>query len=232
MTFLPRKGWEVGIIRASVSEIRALSVTTKNEILRLLQREPLTVVQLCEHLDVTRNAINVQLRQLEAEGAVRRSAVRQRGMLGKPPVAYEAAPGSEDIESSAYRLFLRGLLTVIEDRLGEQQLSDLLDETGRHLAREAGLATPTDFNTGLQSAMDAANALGANTEAHPQDEGVMVRNYTCPLGSAVRDQPCVCRAMASFFSEATGQPAMDQCLRGDRLICQYLIERPEAMGEV
>lgn len=96
-------------------------MTTKNEILRLLQREPLTVVQLCEQLDVTRNAINVQLRQLEAEGAVRRSTVRQRGALGKPPVAYEAAPGSEDIESSAYRLFLRGLLKVKQARMDEQQ---------------------------------------------------------------------------------------------------------------
>lgn len=215
------------MLRAFLIQIKVFFVTTKNEILRLLQREPLTVVQLCEQLDVTRNAINVQLRQLEAEGAVRRSTVRQRGALGKPPVAYEAAPGSEDIESSAYRLFLRGLLKVMQDRMDPQQISDLLDETGRHIAREAGLATPKDFQSGLQSAMNAANALGANTEAHPLAEGIMVRNYTCPLGGAVHDQPCVCRAMASFFSEATGQPAEDQCLRGERLICQYLIEGPE-----
>ncbi|MEX3772534.1 helix-turn-helix transcriptional regulator [Pseudomonas sp. MYb118] len=205
-------------------------MTTKNDILRLLQREPLTVVQLCEHLDVTRNAINVQLRQLEAQGLVRRATLRQRGMLGKPPVVYEAAPGSEDIESSAYRLFLRGLLKVMQTRMDERQISELLDETGRHLAREAGIATPEDFQSGLQSAMAAANALGANTEAHAQDEGIMVRNYTCPLGGAVHDEPCVCRAMASFFSEATGQPAADQCLRGERLVCQYLITRPVESG--
>jgi predicted ArsR family transcriptional regulator len=127
-------------------------------------------------------------------------------------------------------LFLRGLLKVMHTRMDEQQLSELLDETGRHLAREAGIAEPKDFQSGLQLAMDAANALGANTEAHSEVEGVMVRNYSCPLGSAVRDQPCVCRAMASFFSEATGQPAADQCLRGERLICQYLIERPSPGG--
>jgi len=28
------------------------------------------------------------------------------------------------------------------------------------------------------------------------------------------------------FSEATGQPAVEQCLRGERLICQYLVQRP------
>jgi len=53
-----------------------------------------------------------------------------------------------------------------------------------------------------------------------------VRNYSCPLGSAVRDQPCVCRALAAFFSEATGRPAAEQCLRDGRLICQYFIDNP------
>jgi len=55
---------------------------------------------------------------------------------------------------------------------------------------------------------------------------VLVRNYSCPVASAVRTEPCVCRALAAFFCEATGQPAVEQCLRGERLICQYLVQRP------
>ncbi|MGV8921511.1 MAG: helix-turn-helix transcriptional regulator [Pseudomonas sp.] len=199
-------------------------MTTKNEILSLLQREPLTVVQLCERLDVTRNAINVQIKQLEAEGFVRRSKLRQRGAVGKPATIYEAAPGSEDNASSAYQTFLLGLLWVMQEQLGEEVLSDMLERTGRKLARDSGLAEPADFDTGLNSAMAAADALGASTEAVVQLGGVMVRNYSCPLGTAVRDQPCVCRAMASFFSEATGRPASEHCSRDGRLICQYFIE--------
>jgi len=199
-------------------------VTTKNEILSLLQREPLTVVQLCERLDVTRNAINVQIKQLEAEGFVRRSKFRQRGALGKPATVYEAAPGSEDNASSAYQVFLLGLLGVMQEELGEAVLGDLLERTGRRLARESGLSEPEDFEHGLSAAMAAADALGANTEAVVQLGGVMVRNYSCPLGSAVRDQPCVCRALSSFFSEATGRPATEHCSRDGRLICQYFID--------
>jgi len=201
-------------------------VTTKNDILSLLQREPLTVVQLCERLDVTRNAINVQIKQLEAEGLVQRSKVRQRGALGKPATVYEASAGSEDTSSSAYRSFLLGLLGVMQEQLGEPLLGDLLERTGRRLAREYGLSDPTDFASGLRSAMAAADSLGASTEAQVQTDGVMVRNYSCPLGSAVRDQPCVCRALAAFFSEATGRPAAEQCLRDGRLICQYFIDNP------
>jgi predicted ArsR family transcriptional regulator len=200
-------------------------VTTKSDILTLLQRESLTVVQLCERLEVTRNAVNVQIKQLEAEGLVRRSKLRQRGTLGKPAVLYEAAPGSEDVESRAYQTFLSGLLAVLRERLGESALGDVLEETGRLLARDAGLAGPASFEDGLRAAMAAADALGASTEAIEQPDGVMVRNYTCPMGTAVRGESCVCQALASFFSEATGCPATEQCSREDRLTCQYFIKR-------
>ena len=206
-------------------------MSTKSDILHLLQREPLTVVQLCESLAVTRNAVIVQLKQLEAEGLVRRSKIRPRNTVGKPPVVFEAAPGSEDVTSTAYQVLLTQLLATLKDRYDVDELGDVLEQTGRQLAQRAGLANPVTFDSGLRAAMAAADALGASTEAVPQDGGVMVRNFTCPVGSVVREEQCVCRAMAAFFSEATGMPASEQCLREDRLICQYFIEQQQATAE-
>lgn len=199
-------------------------MTTKNAILSALQRESLTVVQLCERLGVTRNAINVQLKQLEAEGRVRRRKSLQTGAPGKPAIAYESAPGSEDLTSSAYRDFLLSLVAVLRDSLPSAQLGDLLEETGRRLAREGGLAASGNFEQDLARAMSAADAMGATTEATPVPGGIMVRNYSCPVGGAVRKDACACRALAAVFSEATGQTVVEQCLRGDKLICQYFIK--------
>lgn len=198
-------------------------MTTKNEILSLLRRKPLTISQLCAQLGVTRNAINVQVKQLEAEGLIRQSKLRQYSGLGKPAVFYETSPGTEDIASGGYRVILLSLLKTLANRKDASDLGDVLDEAGRQLARDAGLAEPVDFESGLKAAMAAADALGASTEAIVQSDGVLVRNYSCPLGSAVREEKCVCRALAAFFSEATGRPATEQCLRDDRLICQYFI---------
>ncbi|MGB3122302.1 MAG: ArsR family transcriptional regulator [Pseudomonas sp.] len=206
-------------------------MSTKSDLLHLLQREPLTVVQLCEHLAVTRNAVIVQLKQLESEGLVRRSKIRPPNTVGKPPVVFEAAPGSEDVTSTAYQVLLTQLLATLKDRYDVDELGDVLEQTGRQLAQRAGLANPTTFDSGLRAAMAAADALGASTEAVQQDGGVMVRNFTCPVGSVVREEQCVCRAMAAFFSEATGMPASEQCLREDRLICQYFIELSERPAE-
>lgn len=203
-------------------------MTTRNEIINLLRREPLTILQLCERLGVTRNAVNVQIKQLEAEGLVRRSKLRQHGGLGKPAIFYETSPGSEDVASVGYRAILLSLLKILAKRENSPNLGKILEQTGRQFARDVGLAEPTDFQSGLQAAMAAANALGASTEAIVQPNGVMVRNYSCPLGSAVREEECVCRALAAFFSEATGRPATEHCLRNDRLICQYLIKQQMA----
>jgi predicted ArsR family transcriptional regulator len=198
----------------------------KTDLLNLLRRQPLTVNALCESLGVTRNAVNVQLRQLEAEGLVRRAHTPVRNGPGKPANLYEAAPGSEDVSSSAYQAVLTALLGELGARLPAAKLADILEQTGRQLARDAGLNPTAGFDEALRAALAAVERLGASTEVVEQPGGVLVRNYSCPVASAVRTEPCVCRALAVFFSEATGQPAVEQCLRGERLICQYLVQRP------
>jgi predicted ArsR family transcriptional regulator len=201
-------------------------VSLRKSILHILKREPLTILELCERLNVTRNAVNVQIKQLETAGLVRSMQLERAGKVGKPALKYEAAPGSEDITSSGYPLFLAGLLSVLKEKHGAEFLSKTLEETGRQLAREGGLAEAANFDQRLSNAMEAANSIGANTEAVIQDNGVMVRNYSCPLGSVVRKEECVCQALAAFFSEATGRKVTEHCLREDRLFCQYFIENP------
>lgn len=200
-------------------------MTTKNDVLRALQRESLTVEQLCERLAVTRTAINMQLKQLEAEGLVHRRKPLQTGTPGKPAVLYEAAPGSEDASSSAYPAFLLGLLGTLRQQFDDDQLGEILTETGRRLARENNLPASRDFKSNLAKAMAIVDALGAHTEAVHDGDAIMVRNYSCPVAGAVRETSCVCRAMAAYFSEATGRPVTEHCLRTDRLICQYRIAR-------
>jgi len=203
-------------------------MTTKKQILVALRREHLSVADLCKRLGVTRNAVNVQIRQLQAEGLVRAVPIRRQGRLGKPTTVYEAAPLSEDISSSAYQPFLASLVEAVAGRLGPEVLADMLEGAGRQMARRAGLSNPESFDAGLRAAMTAADALGATTEAVWIQGNVMVRNYSCPVGTLARSEPCVCRAFAAFFAEATGCPVSEHCLRDERLICQYLIERGDS----
>ena len=201
-------------------------MSTKVQILELLKRSAMSVVDLCNELGVTRNAVNVQLRQLEAEGLVRSAQRRGVGQLGKPPRVYEAAPGSEDRFSSAYQVGLEALLATLRSGLPGEDLSRLLQATGKRLAREANLVPSADFDRDVRRAMEVADSLGAQTEVVMGEKEAIVRNYSCPLASGVRTEPCVCQMMAAFFAEATGAVGAEECERRDRLVCQYRLLRP------
>lgn len=200
------------------------TMTTKKNILNLLRRENLSVAQLCERLGVTRNAINVQLKQLEAEGLVRSVRVKRNGLLGKPAAIYQAAPHSEDVHSRAYQPFVSSLIATVSGRMGEDELMDVLQQAGRHLARQVGLPPAGSFDVRLKAATKVADSLGATTQILKEKNGVVVRNYSCPIGTLVRNEACACQILAGFFSEATGCTVIEQCQRDDRLVCQYFIE--------
>jgi hypothetical protein len=72
------------------------------------------------------------------------------------------------------------------------------------LARSAGFGKAGDVDADLRAAMASADSLGASTELSSQEGSLLVRNYSCPLGSAVRVDEGVCRALTAFFSEASG----------------------------
>ena len=202
-----------------------IDVNTRTAILTLLHREPHTVAELASALGVTRNAIIVQLRLLLAEGLVRRGGGEARGGVGKPAARFEAVPGNEDISSSAHRSVLISLVSSLSTTLPPDTFTTVIEETGRRLAHDAGLGPHAGFEASLKAAMAAADSLGARTEAVAEADGILIRNHVCPLGAAVRADGCVCRAMAAFFSEATGRPATEQCIRGEKLTCQYFIHK-------
>jgi predicted ArsR family transcriptional regulator len=201
-------------------------VTTRDSILDIVRVKPTTISELCIALGVTRNAINVQIKQLESMGVIRPVEIERCGKRGKPSIRYEAAPGSEDLHSKAYPLFLATLLKTLQEMYGLDVVNKVLEQTGRNMAKEANLSNPVSFEHGLKAAMMAADSIGATTEAIEQEGGILVRNYSCPMGTAVRNESCVCKALSAFFSEATNSTVTEKCIRGDRLICQYLVERP------
>ncbi|BAV98012.1 helix-turn-helix transcriptional regulator [Lysobacter enzymogenes] len=200
---------------------------SKDQILGLLLRGSMTVAELGQRLGVTRNAVNVQLKQLEAEGLVRRVAPSGARGVGKPALVYEAAPGAEDRGSRAYPIALSALIATLRSQLSPQQLEAALQEAGRRMAREAGLRPSANPAADLAAAMAAADSLGASTEATAQGSTIEVVNYSCPIAGAVRADSCACKLLSAFFSEATGRPVDDRCHRQDRLICRYVIRNDD-----
>ena len=198
------------------------SMATRDDILSLLRRNSLTITEMSERLGITRNAVIVPLKQLQAAGLVEGMAATQN-RVGKPAMTYSAVPGREDVASSAYPAFSELLVAAISQHLNVRQTGQLMAQVGTRMAQQLNTGELADFPQRLRAATDLVDSLGAETVVTTAGEETLIRSYSCPLARAVRQNGCVCTAVATFFSHVTGKDVVEQCSRGQRLVCQFAI---------
>jgi predicted ArsR family transcriptional regulator len=194
--------------------------STKGRIVSLVRRGDRTVDELAAALGVSDNAIRPHLAALERDGVVRQRGVRPTG--GKPATVYELAPDAERLFTRAYVPVLMQLVAVLEDRLGPTELEGVLREVGRRLA--AGKATsPNDVRARAQVAASVLTELGGVVDVESDENGIVLRGYSCPLADAVRAHPGTCHAVESLVSELVGSGARvdERCQKGDRPRCCF-----------
>lgn len=200
-------------------------LSTRQRILDLISREPMTPPELSSRLGLARNAVVVQLQKLVAEGLVRRGEPQRTGTAGKPGHVFSLVPGTEDIHSRAYRPLVGQMIAVLSERMPPAELCDILEEAGKRLAQEAGLMATAPARARLERAVDVVNSLGACAQIVESSTGALiVENHRCPFGHAVRRDACVCHAAAAFFRAATGLPFEQRCERSDTLTCRYIAD--------
>ena len=195
---------------------------TKDKILSLLRKQTLNVAQLAQILDITRNAVIVPLRQLEAENLV--TTVEQRDRrVGKPALYYTATKGHEDEASQAYPAFAAALVGALPDYLTPDQLNDVMAQVGQVLSRNLTLSETTSKRERLRAAVDFVNVLGADPTLESTPGGTLLSSHSCPLAQAVRKEPCVCSVVSNFFETVVGVEVKECCDRGEKLHCRFAI---------
>ncbi len=199
-------------------------MNTKDNLLKSLREKPRTISELAGELGITRNAIKLQVDQLMASGTIEKGTLRRAATAGKPAQEYKVAPGTEDNSSTAYVPFIQSLLETLPDHLDRKQRKKLLETVGRHMARQVGFSGNGTLEAKLKEAIAVVNSLGATATLIDDGNEIWVKNMSCPLASAVRKEPCVCDAVAAFFTEATNTKVKADCCHGEMLICQYRVE--------
>jgi predicted ArsR family transcriptional regulator len=200
---------------------------TRDRILALLRRGPATVEDLAREVEVTANAVRVQLASLERDGLVRREGVRRR--FRKPAHLYALSAEAEQAFSKAYLPLLATLLEVMRDEIGIEREAALLAEVGRRLGATAA-PRPADAEHRLRNALDLLANLGGVAEVERRDGSVLVRGFGCPLGEVVRRDARVCTALQTMLAEVTGAPVRESCERSNRPACRFEIDLKERAG--
>ena len=194
---------------------------TEHRIIAILRKTPSTIADLVSTLELSRNAVVFQLGQMESKGLVERGDARHTRKAGKPAREYRATDGQEDSMSSAYKPFATALVEHASHHMPRAAFKRLMKDVGKGIALAAGINDQWPLDERLEAARKVVDELGANTELDRESDSYVIRSHNCPLASAVRSNGCVCAAVASFFSEATGCTVEEQCSREKQLVCRF-----------
>jgi predicted ArsR family transcriptional regulator len=194
---------------------------TQGRIIELLRDLPRTVEELAEALELTGNAVRLQLAALERDGLVRVEGRRPSGR--KPALVYGPTLRADYLFSRSYVPVFQALLDVLGDRFSPAERISLLREVGRRLVLAAPRATGSKRERLLVAAR-ALESLGGKLRVETSGRTLSLVASGCPLGEVVQAHPEVCRVVETVVEEISGVSVREQCDRGDRPRCSFVAE--------
>jgi len=198
-------------------------------ILRLLVgRRPRTVAELMAEAGVTRTAVTEQLSELMAAGLVERTTQRV-SRRGRPCHLYRATPRAIDLLSkSNLRRVLPALLSVMQERLGDEETLALLDQVSRRVAQQyqARIDAPS-LEDRVRQLAQLLEDEGILVEVQRRDGRLVLRQRTCPYVEMVDERRIACRMEQQILSHAIGQPLeLCDCRLDGSCGCEFVVAAP------
>lgn len=203
---------------------------TRSRIISLLRRGHCTVKELAGTLQMTGNAIRVQLSKLERDGLVRPSG--KRPGVRKPMTIYGLTPEAERLFPRPYGVILGHLLDVFKDRATPTELHEIVRAAGRRIAldcRPTGEAgRPTNL---VRRALALLREFGGVCEPQDRDGKTVLSCSDCPLATVANGRPEVCTLMETVLSEALGVRIRQRCRPEPTPQCQFEIDTADASSD-
>ena len=197
--------------------------SSREKILQLLRRAQHSVNDLSRALGLTDNAVRASLARLERDGFVRQAG--SRASVRKPESVYDITPEAERLFAKAYAPALATVLSVMEEGLDEKKLDLQLREAGRRLAAPH-LPSLARLNPKqrVHKTLQILENLGGLAELGDRDGQLYVRGFGCPFSQVVKEHPKLCLVAQVLVGELLGREVREQCERGDRPKCSFLVK--------
>ena len=201
--------------------------STRGQVVELLRRGETTVNELAEALGLTDNAVRSHLSTLERDELVRQSG--KRTATRKPETLYSLTPEAGQLFPKAYDLLFNQLLHSLESRITPAEKAELLREIGRRLAGVRAplskVPTEAELRERLKIALDVLKDLGGLAELEEKGDEIVIRGFSCPLASAVKEHPEVCQLAETLLAEIIGVPVREACARNGAPRCLFRLSK-------
>lgn len=204
---------------------------TRGQLLAMLRRSKRSINELADGLGITDNAVRTHIAAMQRDQMIEPAGV-ERGTGGKPAQLYEITAEAEELFPKAYAFVLSGLLHLLEEREGREEVEKLLREVGARAAAAQGVTKGTD-EARVHAAAAVLRQLGGDVEVEKTETGWRIRGYGCPLSAVVGPHEEVCALAESLVTHVTGMSVAECCDRSGRPRCAFTaVARAPASGVV
>ena len=205
---------------------------TQQRLLRqLLQaHDGASVELLCERLRISHNAVRQHLSALIGRDCVERTQSQSRG--GRPQARFRLTETGRALFPRNYGLISVALLEQLQQRVGEVEVGELLQQLGKNLG--ASEVPPPPGASGNEVAHALAQRLDAlGYEAHPARHGDewQIEAFNCVFHALAQKFPQVCKFDLAYMESATQRRIHHlECLVRGGQMCRFRIGETMKQG--
>jgi len=227
------------IIKESINLEMVGNKTSRDKILQFLlvrgsdDGGARTVKDISDYLEISINATRQYLIILEKEGLVVRT--QKKSTTGRPAILYSLHESALEKFPKTYLDFSLKLLSEIQNKLGNEETIELLQNVGKKIAEEVKPMMEEYMEKGgsIESLRDRLNSIikiyekyGKYPELLEDDDSFGLKNYNCLVFGVAKENPLVCNVDETIVSELAGVPCKKElCLRNGDDCCLYRIKK-------
>lgn len=185
----------------------------------------MTVGELGERLHITHVAVRRHLTSLERDGLV--TSVQERLPMGRPTRVYSLTEAADNLFPKKYGALTLELLDFMNEAAPDlveaffaRRRQSLVAAYGEEVTKGADLPDRVARLAEIQQ----ANGYLAEYETLA-DEGLVLREYNCPIHQVSRSYPHACSHELEFFKTVLGTDKIErvECIAKGGQCCRYRI---------
>jgi DeoR family transcriptional regulator, suf operon transcriptional repressor len=213
--------------RAGLPPLAAFSHRQQTLMRRLLSStDSQTADTLAESLDISRNAVDQQLKSLERDGYVERFGLPSTG--GRPSQAWRLTADGIHLFPKHYAMFSDLLIKLIKDRSGSEVLIAYLEGLGSSLAAQFRERIQGDTEEKrIEALVQLMKEVGYEAELAPDGDARVpfVDAYNCIYHHLAAEHEEVCKMDLALMEGLTGKKVehVECMVRGGRR-CRFRLK--------
>jgi predicted ArsR family transcriptional regulator len=186
--------------------IEQLSETRQSILLAIKRSGPITILDLAFKLKMTREAVRLQLLQLENEGWIEKKTRRDSGYDGgRPSMYYNLTAEGEHLFPKHYDSLTVEVLDTVAAQLGSEAFHQILTTMTQARIREW---EPRLQGLNLEERIEELKAIYLNEDAYMEvdtsNNRIRLVERNCPFLNVAKRRPILCNVTVSMLTYLLG----------------------------